>query len=53
MSDLDLPIALHKGKRFCATAYPLGNVLTYSHLSLAYCTSLSSISSVSIPNSSP
>lgn len=52
MSDLDLPIALRKGKRSCATAHPLCNVLTYSHLSLAYCPSLSSISSVFIPNSS-
>lgn len=48
-SDLDLPIALRKGKRQCA--YPISSFVTYDHLSASSSSFVATVDSVSIPTS--
>lgn len=49
-SDLDPPIALRKGRRSCYTDHPLHKFINYSRLSPSHRTFVSSLSSLSIPN---
>ncbi|XP_019055115.1 PREDICTED: uncharacterized protein LOC109115470 [Nelumbo nucifera] len=49
-SNLDLPIAIRKGKRTCSK-YPITNYVSYDALSPSYCAYISAISSVSSPRS--
>ncbi|CAH9119777.1 unnamed protein product [Cuscuta epithymum] len=48
-SDLDLPIALHKGTRSCT--HPISSFVSYSQLSPASCSFVASIDSISVPKS--
>jgi len=47
-SDLDMPIALRKGKRSC-TSHPISNFVSYDHLSPAFSSFISAINSPTIP----
>ena len=46
-SDLDIPIALHKGKRSCT--YPIASVVSYDKLSRSSRSVVSTLDSVPIP----
>lgn len=50
VENSDIPIALRKGVRTC-TKYPIANFMSYEKISPAYRVFLSSLSSVSIPQS--
>lgn len=49
-SDLAPPLALRKGRRSCYTDHPLHKFINYSRLSPSHRTFVSSLSSISIPN---
>jgi transposase InsO family protein len=49
-SDLDLPIAIHKGKRTC-TEHPISNCVSFDHLSPSFKAFSLSLSSLVIPKS--
>ncbi|XP_071918386.1 retrovirus-related Pol polyprotein from transposon TNT 1-94 isoform X2 [Coffea arabica] len=48
--ELDLPIALRKGKRHC-TSHPISNFVSYSRFSMSYSSFVASLDSISIPKS--
>jgi hypothetical protein len=49
-SDLDLPIAIHKGKRTC-TDHPISNFVSFDHLSPSFKAFSLSVSSLVVPKS--
>jgi len=48
--DLDIPIALHKGKQSC-TDHLISHFVSYDHLNLSFCQFVMSLSFISIPKS--
>ncbi len=48
--DLEIPIALRKGKRSC-TLHPISNVISYNSLSPSYSAFISTLSSIPLPKS--
>ena len=47
---VDLPIAIQKGTRSSRNTHPIYTFLSYHHLSLPYSAFISTLSSVSLPN---